>query len=127
MDVTMDDYQTLPIKNLTFQSNSGVVYDLQNTFFDVDNIKANSYRFDGEINNLNKELNNLQDSISIKNNLLECKIEEIVNKLNRTISLVHNCANCGAQLHIEENKPVFHCKYCGSTYLIGTAHIYSNY
>lgn len=43
------------------------------------------------------------------------------------ISLVHNCANCGAQLEIEENKPVFHCKYCGSTYVIGPAQIYSHY
>ncbi len=43
------------------------------------------------------------------------------------ISLIHNCANCGATLDIEENKPVFHCKYCGSTYVIGPAQIYSHY
>lgn len=55
------------------------------------------------------------------------QIDKIWNKLNKTISLVHNCANCGATLNIEENKPVFHCKYCGSTYLVGTAQIYSNY
>ena len=43
------------------------------------------------------------------------------------VSLVHNCANCGATLEIEENKPVFHCKYCGSTYIIGPTQIYSHY
>jgi DNA-directed RNA polymerase subunit RPC12/RpoP len=43
------------------------------------------------------------------------------------ISLIHNCATCGATLDIEENKPVFHCKYCGSTYVIGPAQIYSHY
>lgn len=58
---------------------------------------------------------------------LENQITEIMKRLNRTVSLVHNCANCGATLNIEENKPVFHCKYCGSTYLIGTTQIYSTY
>jgi DNA-directed RNA polymerase subunit RPC12/RpoP len=43
------------------------------------------------------------------------------------ISLIHNCATCGATVDIEENKPVFHCKYCGSTYVIGPAQIYSHY
>ena len=47
--------------------------------------------------------------------------------MNKKIFLIHNCTNCGATLNIEENKPVFHCKYCDSTYLIGTAQIYSNY
>jgi predicted RNA-binding Zn-ribbon protein involved in translation (DUF1610 family) len=43
------------------------------------------------------------------------------------ISLIHNCTNCGAQLEVEENKPIFHCKYCGSTYVIGTAQVRSHY
>lgn len=58
---------------------------------------------------------------------LENEINKIWEKLNKTVSMVHNCANCGATLEIKENKPVFHCKYCGSTYLVGTAQIYSNY
>ena len=58
---------------------------------------------------------------------LKDEIDKIWNKLNKTVSMVHNCANCGATLEIKENKPVFHCKYCGSTYLVGTAQIYSNY
>lgn len=69
------------------------------------------------------KVNNIQ-------NYLEYEINELKNKLtnmNKHISLIHNCANCGATLTVEENKPVFHCKYCGSAYLIGTAQIYSNY
>ncbi len=58
---------------------------------------------------------------------LKNEINKIWEKLNKSVSLVHNCANCGATLEIKENKPVFHCKYCGSTYLVGTAQIYSNY
>lgn len=67
--------------------------------------------------------NNFKASI----NNLENEINFIIQKMSTHISLVHNCANCGATLNIEENKPVFHCKYCGSTYLVGTAQIYSNY
>ena len=55
------------------------------------------------------------------------EISKIWERLNKTVSLVHNCANCGAQLEIEENKPVFHCKYCGSTYVIGSTQIHSHY
>ena len=58
---------------------------------------------------------------------VDAEIKKIWNRLNMQISLVHNCANCGATLEIEENKPVFHCKYCGSTYIIGPAQIYSHY
>ena len=59
---------------------------------------------------------------------LQDEIKKLWDKINNThISLVHNCANCGAQLEIEENKPVFHCKYCGSTYIIGPAQVYSHY
>ena len=59
-------------------------------------------------------------------NVME-EIKEIWARLNRTVSLVHNCQNCGAKLEIEENKPVFHCKYCGSTYLIGAVQPHSRY
>ena len=60
-------------------------------------------------------------------NILQHQINDILDRLNKTALLVHNCANCGAQLHLEENKPVFHCKYCGSTYIIGAAQVYSHY
>lgn len=77
--------------------------------------------------NISDEFNTKVNSIQ---NCLEYEINELKDKLknmNKHISLIHNCANCGATLNIEENKPVFHCKYCGSAYLIGTAQIYSNY
>ena len=60
-------------------------------------------------------------------NELEKRLKELESKLAKTVSLVHNCANCGATLEVEENKPVIHCKYCGSAYIVGTARIYSNY
>ena len=58
---------------------------------------------------------------------IDAEIQKIWERLNTQVSLVHNCANCGATLEIEENKPVFHCKYCGSTYIIGPAQLNSHY
>lgn len=58
---------------------------------------------------------------------LEEEIKKIWSRLNRTVSLVHNCKNCGAKLEIDENKPVFCCKYCGSTYLLGAVQPNSRY
>lgn len=65
------------------------------------------------------ELTSGWDSISDGNNSLKEELQKIWDRLNRTVSLVHNCKNCGAKLEIDENKPIFHCKYCGSTYIIG--------
>lgn len=61
------------------------------------------------------------------NHNLEEEIKRIWSRLNRTVSLVHNCKNCGAKLEIDENKPIFHCKYCGSTYLLGAVQPNSTY
>ena len=60
-------------------------------------------------------------------NMTEQALEYIQSRLNRTVTLVHQCACCGAHLEIPENKPVFHCKYCNATYLIGTLQLNSNY
>ncbi|MBO4541637.1 MAG: hypothetical protein J5725_00495 [Bacteroidales bacterium] len=63
-----------------------------------------------------EKMQNITDAI--------CDIES---KINNKMFLVHNCQNCGATLEIEENKPLFHCKYCGSAYVIGASRIYSEY
>ena len=55
------------------------------------------------------------------------KLDELDKAVNNKISLIHNCQNCGATLEVEENKPIFHCKYCGSAYVIGAGRIYSRY
>lgn len=115
------------LSNIIFETSNGNVYSLENTFYDVDTMKLNINGFDGQITMLNNDISNFKTTVVTENNSIKQQLEKIMNKLNKTISLVHNCANCGAQLNIEENKPVFHCKYCGSTYLIGTAQIYSNY
>ena len=113
--------------NIIFETSNGNVYSLENTFYDVDIMKSNINGFDGQITMLNNDISNFKTTIATENDSIKQQLEKIMNKLHKTISLVHNCANCGAQLNIEENKPLFHCKYCGSTYLIGTAQIYSNY
>ena len=61
----------------------------------------------------------LDGTAKISDDYLAEQLKEIWNRLNKTVSLVHNCANCGARLEVEENKPIIHCKYCGSTYLVG--------
>lgn len=80
-----------------------------------------------ETEKLKRETDDLKGKILENRYVLENQINEIMKRLNRTVSLVHNCANCGATLEIEENKPIFHCKYCNSVYIIGTAQIYSTY
>lgn len=79
---------------------------------------------------VSKDFNEKVENIQGFSNLLSSEITKLqkqIENMDKKIFLIHNCANCGATLNIEENKPVFHCKYCGSAYLIGTAQIYSNY
>lgn len=80
------------------------------------------------------KLNNSVNSISVNDsaysisvNKMDEQIKEIWDRLNKTVSLVHNCQNCGARLEIKENHPVFNCKYCGSTYIIGSVQPNSRY
>lgn len=55
------------------------------------------------------------------------EINKIWERLNQTVSMVHNCQSCGATLEVEENKPIIHCKYCGNTYLVGAVRKRSTY
>lgn len=66
-------------------------------------------------------------SYDIKVPSLDAEIKKIWDRLNMQVSLVHNCANCGATLQLEENKAIIHCKYCGSTYIVGPARLNSHY
>ena len=52
-------------------------------------------------------------------NPLQDEISKIWERLNKTVSLIHNCQCCDASLTVEENKPVINCKYCEATYLVG--------
>ena len=81
----------------------------------------------GTFNKEYKPVLQVEAPTTILENELEKRLKELESKLAKTVSLVHNCANCGATLNVEENKPVIHCKYCGSAYIVGTARIYSNY
>ena len=55
------------------------------------------------------------------------EISKIWERLNQTVSMVHNCQSCGATLEVEENKPIIHCKYCGKAYLVGAVRERSTY
>lgn len=71
--------------------------------------------------------NRRMDDIGYRSVNVTDEIDKIWKRLNKTVSLVHNCQNCGARLEIEENHPIFHCKYCGSTYIIGSVQPNSTY
>lgn len=71
------------------------------------------------------------DSTDIKymqNNILD-ELNTLRENMNRklNISMLHGCRNCGAKMDIDINKPVFHCKYCGTTYVIGNVQQNSTY
>ena len=73
------------------------------------------------------EIHSNDVSFGGENNNIYSEIKQIWERLNKTVSLIHNCQNCGARLDIEENHPIFHCKYCGSTYIIGSVQPNSTY
>lgn len=54
------------------------------------------------------------------------KLKESMNrKLN--VTMMHGCRNCGAQLELDIDKPVVHCKHCGTAYVIGQLQLHSTY
>ena len=79
-------------------TNNELLYSLDNLA--VSNNSSISAELSPEI------LKRLLDMVNGKTQIKECK-----------------CVNCGAPLGVEYNKPVMICKYCGSSYLIGTQRI----
>lgn len=55
---------------------------------------------------------------------LKYLLEEMIQK---NVVMKYNCQSCGAPLDVEQNKPMVHCKYCGSAYVVGPARINSIY
>ena len=55
------------------------------------------------------------------------RVHDGLDDLGKTqkISYIHNCASCGHPLEIEENHPIFYCKYCSAAYIIGPHQIHS--
>lgn len=66
-----------------------------------------------------------QDSI----NEMEKELNKLKENMNRqlNITMLHGCRNCGAKMDVDINKPVFYCKYCGTSYVIGTVQQNSTY
>ena len=69
------------------------------------------YNVSDTFDEMKKELDNLKTNMN--------------RKLN--ITMLHGCRNCGAKMDVDINKPVFCCKYCGTSYVIGTVHQNSTY
>ena len=67
------------------------------------------------------------EKLRVRDAYLEKEVETIKQRLDRTISYVHKCKDCGATLPVPENNGVFHCNYCGACYLVGTTQIMSTY
>lgn len=83
---------------------------------------------DGDTMYLIKDYPNIGfNNVTVGTDRFEDEINKIKQMLNSKVTLVHNCQNCGATLNLEENKPLFHCRYCGSTYLIGTQRLMQTY
>lgn len=66
--------------------------------------------------------NNLRNQIRYEMEYeMKCKMQEMEDKLNRSVTYIHECKSCGGKLELpEDNKGVFHCKYCNAVYAIGT-------
>lgn len=60
---------------------------------------------------------------------LEEEIEKLKENMNRklNITMLHGCRNCGGQVEVDIDKPIFCCKYCGTSYVIGTVQQNSTY
>lgn len=53
------------------------------------------------------------------------EIDKINQKMNRSITYIHSCKACGARLEVPEDKNIFYCKYCDSTYVVGPVRLNS--
>lgn len=87
-------------------------------------LNNSSYSLTGETGTITF---NPSDYVTSAVNPLEEKLKELEARMNRTVSLVHNCKLCGATLEIDEHKQIVYCKYCGGTYLVGTVQLNSTY
>lgn len=55
------------------------------------------------------------------------EIKDLRKALEAKVVMLPQCQNCGGQLEINENEPVFHCKYCGATGIYGIERLKSKY
>ena len=105
------EYQYLP--NIGSYDNERNIYDLQqenkNNKQQVDYLSSKAMQSEADINRLQNLLN------------------EVTDRMNRTVKIIHNCRNCGAKLEVPENSGVFHCKYCGTAYVLGAIQVRSTY
>lgn len=63
-------------------------------------------------------------SISINSsNFSEEIIAKVIERFSKAPIVQHKCHNCGATVEMDVDKHIFICRYCGSAYAIGTAHV----
>ena len=96
--------------SMTITSPSSPAY-LKNNDWETSTISTGEVTLSDSINDLESEIKMLK--------------ENMTRQLN--ITMLHGCRNCGARVDVDINKPVFHCKYCGTSYIIGTVQMNSTY
>ena len=69
-----------------------------------------------------QEMETMQNQLKSE---MEFRLSELSDKMNRSITYIHSCKSCGAKLEVPENKNVFCCKYCGSSYVVGPVRLNS--
>lgn len=52
-------------------------------------------------------------------------IQQVLARFAQVPIVKHTCHGCGATVELDADKHLFICRYCGSTYAIGTAQINS--
>ena len=76
---------------------------------------------------LDIESNQTKSVMNTTNQIVGDNLGYMKSKMNNHISYIHECVNCAHPLDVPDNHGVFHCKYCGSAYILGPTRVYSEY
>ena len=131
-----------PIISLTRSEYSNLPYIDPNKFYQIrddypsvqpiKSITSNNIPYNGNTTWSYSTTTDIHDqNISVQSSFEEMKRELEKMKENMTrqlnVTMLHGCRNCGAKMDVDINKPIFHCKYCGTSYVIGTVQQNSTY
>lgn len=98
------------------------------SIYDKDNfVTAEGYKVDSgsiSISDSSNDWNVISGSLNSKFEFTEETYEDIfhrmMEKFNKRPIIEHKCHNCGGIIELDEDKHIFHCPYCNTTYAIGT-------
>lgn len=130
ISLTRDEYSNLPYidPNKFYR----ITDDYPSTEQQMRSITSNRIPYEGNSTWNYSTTTDIHDqNISVQSSFEEMKKELEKMKENMTrqlnVTMLHGCRNCGAKIEVDINKPVFCCKYCGTSYVIGTVHQNSTY